>query len=77
MEEMAVNVELFGQLLPGAPRQQLLILEHEMTVQEVASLLGLNLEEIGLISINGVQSEEHDLVPQDCRLCFFPPMSGG
>ncbi len=48
-----------------------------MTVQEVAILLGLNPDEIGLISINGVQSEMEDPVPPDCRLCFFPPMSGG
>lgn len=48
-----------------------------MTVQEVAILLGLNPDDVGLIAINGVQSEMQDPVPPDCRLCFFPPMSGG
>lgn len=48
-----------------------------MTVQEIASLLGLHADEIGLISINGIQSEMEDPVPPDSRLCFFPPMSGG
>ena len=48
-----------------------------MTVQEIASLLGLKPDEIGLISINGVQSEMEDVVPPDGRLCFFPPISGG
>ena len=51
---MAVEVELFGQLLPGAQRRHSLILEHPMTVQEVAGLLGLNPDDIGLIIINGV-----------------------
>jgi len=74
---LAVEVELFGQLLPGAQRRHCLILEHPMTAQEVASLLGLNPDDIGLIIINGVQSEMQDLVPPDCRLCFCPPMSGG
>jgi hypothetical protein len=48
-----------------------------MTVEEVAISLGLNPDEIGLISINGVQSEMEDSVLPGCRLCFFPPMSGG
>ena len=74
---MGVDVELFGQLLPGAQRRQTLALEHSMTVQEVAILLGLDPDEIGLIAINGVQVELQELVPPDCRLCFFPPMSGG
>jgi molybdopterin converting factor small subunit len=74
---LSVEIELFGQLATAAERQQILTLEKSMTVQEVAILLGLDPEEIGLISINGVQSELEDLVPQDCRLCFFPPISGG
>ena len=74
---MDLDVELFGQLLPGAPRRQTLTLEHPATVQEVANRLGLDPDEIGLIVVNGVQSEMHDLVSPGCRLCFFPPMSGG
>jgi hypothetical protein len=74
---LAVDVELFGQLSPGVPRRQTLNLEHPMTVYEVAVLLGLDMEEVGLIVINGVLSQMQDPVPPDCRLCFFPPMSGG
>ena len=72
-----MDLELFGQLLPGIPRRQTLALEKPMTVQDVANLLGLKPEEIGLIAINGVQSELEDTVPPNCRLCFFPPISGG
>jgi len=48
-----------------------------MRIQDAASLLGLNPEEIGLITVNGVQSELEDLLPSECRLCFFPYVSGG
>jgi hypothetical protein len=72
-----VDIELFGQLLPGAPRRQTLSLQGETTVRDIALRLGLDLQEVGLISIDGVQSEEQDLVTPQCRLCFFPPMSGG
>jgi hypothetical protein len=72
-----VDVEIFGQLSPNIQRRQTLTLEHPMSVREVATMLGLNPEEVGLITINSVQSELDDLVSTDCRLCFFPYISGG
>ena len=74
---MAVDVELFGQLASHLPWRQTLTLERPTTVQEIALQLNLNLDDIGLTSINGIQVELQDLVPSNCRLCFFPPMSGG
>ncbi len=74
---VAVDVELFGQLAPNVPRRQTLTIERPTTVQEIAIQLGLELDNIGLMSINGVQVELQELVPLNCRLCFFPPMSGG
>jgi molybdopterin converting factor small subunit len=74
---VAVDVELFGQLLPGAPRRVNLTLERPMTAQEVAIQLGLDPAEVGLVVIDGILSEIDVPVPRDCRLCFFPPVSGG
>jgi molybdopterin converting factor small subunit len=74
---MAIEVELFGQLAPHVSRRRTLTLERPATVEDIAIHLGLNPDEIGLLSINGVQVELQDLVPPNCRLCFFPPMSGG
>jgi len=74
---MSIEIELFGQLLPNAQRCQMLNMEHPVSVQEVANILGLKLEEVGLITIDGVQSEKEDAVKSGSRLCFFPPMSGG
>jgi hypothetical protein len=72
-----VDVELFGHLAPGLPRRRTLSLETPMTVREMVDLLGLDPDSIGLIVINGVQSEIEDLVSPTSRLCFFPPVSGG
>ena len=74
---MEIEVELFGQLSVGKQRKQNLNLDQPLEVREVAVLLGLNLEQIGLITIDGVQSEMEDVLSPGCRLCFFPPMSGG
>jgi hypothetical protein len=74
---MQIEIELFGQLLPNAERLQYLDIDHPLSAQEVAELLGLNIEEVGLITINGIQSGKKDLVHPECRLCFFPYMTGG
>jgi hypothetical protein len=74
---MTISVELFGQLSPPSPRRQTLEWASEMRVQAAVNLLGLNPEEIGLITINGVQSEMQDILPSECRLCFFPYVTGG
>lgn len=74
---MTIDVELFGQLLPGTPRRQNLKLDRPVTVAEVAERLGLVPEQVGLILIDGVQCEMEAPVPPACRLCFFPLLSGG
>jgi hypothetical protein len=72
-----LSVELFGQLSPLSARRQTLDVAEPATVQDAVSLLGLDPGEIGLVTINGVQSELPDQLPADCRLCFFPYLSGG
>lgn len=74
---MKVTVELSGQLLPGKPRKQTLRFEQPITVREVAVALGLEIEDVGLVVINGIQSEMEDLVLPNCRLSFFPYLAGG
>jgi hypothetical protein len=74
---LAVDIELFGQLLPGRPRRQTLEIQGPTAVRDLAHKLGLDSEDIGLISIDGVQSELDDFVQSDSRLCFFPYITGG
>jgi len=74
---MSIEIELFGQLLPQTQRSQTLSVKRPVLVKEIANLIGLIPEEVGLITIDGVQSEMEDLVQPGCRLCFFPYMTGG
>jgi molybdopterin converting factor small subunit len=74
---MKIDVELFGQLLPEAERRRTLTLKQEMSAEELAVSLGLSLEEVGMIVIDGVQSDFDTILLADCRVCFFPHMTGG
>jgi hypothetical protein len=72
-----VDIEVFGQLLPGQPRRRTLNVSEPTTAREVAIKIGLDLKQIGLVTINGVQSGLDDSVQTDSRLCFFPFIDGG
>lgn len=74
---MIITVDLAGQLSRSLPQHQVLEVPSGATASQAAELLGLNLEEIGLITINGVQSELQDILKPGCRLCFFPYLTGG
>jgi hypothetical protein len=74
---LTVDIEVFGQLLPDQPRRRTIETRSPATARDIASAIGLDLAQIGLISIDGVQSELEDFVRPDSRLCFFPHISGG
>ena len=74
---MNISIELFGQLARLSPRRQILDLTPLATVQDAVDFLRLNPDEIGMATIDGVQSELQDSLSPDCRLCFFPYLSGG
>jgi hypothetical protein len=74
---VAVDIEVFGQLLPDQPRRRNIELQQPAAVRDLARMIGLDLDEIGLVTIDGVQSGLEDSVRPDSRLCFFPYVSGG
>jgi len=47
------------------------------TVRDLAQEIGLDLAEIGLVTVDGVQSKLDNPVHSNSRLCFFPYLSGG
>ena len=74
---MKMDIEIFGQLLPGHPRRQEKEFDASETVRVLAESIGLDPDEIGLITINGVQSRLEDRIQSDARICFFPYITGG
>lgn len=74
---MLIKVELFGQLSPQLPRRQDIECTPAAKVLDIVHKLKIKPDEIGLITINGVQSEVEDCLSEECRLCLFPYVSGG
>jgi hypothetical protein len=74
---VAVDIEIFGQLALHMPRRRSMEIQGPATARDLARAVGLELEDIGLVTIDGVQSGLEDSVRPDSRLCFFPYVSGG
>ncbi|MBC7257750.1 MAG: MoaD/ThiS family protein [Chloroflexi bacterium] len=71
------EVEVFGALLPPGQRRQHLDADGPLTVRDVVLRLGLDPDDIGLATVNGVQVPLEREVPPASRVCLFPPMFGG
>jgi molybdopterin converting factor small subunit len=74
---LEIEVELFGQLAADGVKKQTLELREGCTAGEAAEKLNLDPGLVGLVTINGVQQNMSARLTPGCRLCFFPPMSGG
>lgn len=72
-----LEIEIFGQLSINRVSRIDLKIVNPTTAMEIVRQLGLNPETIGLVTIDGKQSDLSDAVLDNNRICFFPHMSGG
>jgi sulfur carrier protein ThiS len=50
---------------------------HDVTVADLLACLGIPLSEVGIVTVDGRQSNLDEIAPADSRVCIFPPMFGG
>ncbi len=70
-------MELFGQLAADGLKKQTLEVPEGCAAGEAAEKLNLDTGLVGLMTIDGVQQTMSARLKPGCRLCFFPPMTGG
>ena len=74
---MTIKLELFGQLRLNRAKTQNLEIGTIATVSEVAKMVEVLPEQIGMAAIDGTVVQLDEPVPDNCRLSLFPPMMGG
>ena len=73
-----VEVRVYGRLWEHLePSLELDLEGHEIAVADLLTRLGIDPEEVGIVTVNRRQSKLDETVPVDGRVCIFPPMSGG
>jgi molybdopterin converting factor small subunit len=73
-----VHVRIFGILWEHLePNLELDLEGREVTVAALLAHLGIDREQVGIVTVNRRQSKLDEIVPADGRVCIFPPMSGG
>jgi sulfur carrier protein ThiS len=59
------------------PRMELDLEGRDVTVADLLARLGINQVEVGIVTIDGRQSNFDEVIPADGRVYIFPPMFGG
>lgn len=74
---MWVEVQVHGGLGSQVRRLTRLEIEPRSTVRDIACRLGVSLEKVGMIVIDGRLCGIDDPVEDGQRVSFFPPVMGG
>jgi len=73
-----VEVRIFGGLWKHlAPRLELDLEGRELSVVDLIAHLDIDPSELGIVTVDGRQSNLDGTVPADSRVCIFPPLLGG
>jgi molybdopterin converting factor small subunit len=73
-----VEVRVFGALWEHLePRLQLDLEGCGISVADLLARLGIDPSEVGIVTVDGRQSNLDESIPAQGRVCIFPPMSGG
>ena len=73
-----VEVRVFGSLWEHLePRLELDLEGRGISVADLLAWLGIDLSEVGIVTVDRRQSNFDELVPANCRVCIFPLMFGG
>ncbi len=73
-----VEVRIFGALWKHlSPRLELDLEDREIRMADLIAHLDIDPSEVGIVTVDGRQSNLDGIVPVDSRVCIFPPMFGG
>jgi sulfur carrier protein ThiS len=73
-----IEVRIFGPLWEHlAPSLELDLAGRDASVADLLARVGIDPAEVGIVTVDGRQSNLDGIVPADGRVCIFPPMSGG
>jgi len=73
-----VEVRIFGDLWKHlAPRLELDLEGHDVRMADLIAQLDIDPSEVGIVTVDGRQSNLGEIVPANSRVCIFPPMFGG
>jgi molybdopterin converting factor small subunit len=73
-----IEIQIYGTLWEHLePKLDLDVDGRVITIADLLARLEVDPAEVGIVTVDGRQSSFDKLVPAGCRVCIFPPMSGG
>lgn len=74
---MKIIVKLFANLRENREKEQVLSFEEGITAIEVIRSLGIPIEDVAIIMINGRRVESDTILLENDTIALFPPVGGG
>lgn len=79
---MKIEINLYASLAPYGPVREdrgprFLEVEPGVTIREILKRLGVPLESVKMIFLNGVHGEGEEVLKEGDRVGVFPPVAGG
>ncbi|OBQ51582.1 MoaD/ThiS family protein [Halodesulfovibrio spirochaetisodalis] len=74
---MQIEVKCFATLSEFTPEGNMLAVENGATIQQVITLLGINVEDVKIMFINGKHEALESVLKEGDRLGLFPAVGGG
>jgi len=74
---MQVEVQVYGGLGGQDRRPTQVEVEPGASIGDIARQIGVPLEKVGMIIVDGRVRDRDDQVEAGQRVCFFPPLMGG
>ncbi|MFX0064951.1 MAG: MoaD/ThiS family protein [Candidatus Hermodarchaeota archaeon] len=82
MRKIHIRVKLYATLRRHLPNTELgeevaIEVPERVTIEEVITQLGIDLEEAKIILVNGIRKTLNDILEENDLLVIFPPVGGG
>lgn len=77
MIEVTIEVRLFATFRNGREKKQSMDLKEGSKVADILDILNINVEELGILLINGRDGSVNSVLKESDVVALFPPVGGG
>ncbi|MGE5628960.1 MAG: MoaD/ThiS family protein [Solirubrobacterales bacterium] len=74
---MTIEVRLFATFRNGREKKQSMDLKEGSKVADILDILNINVEELGILLINGRDGSVNSVLKESDVVALFPPVGGG
>lgn len=72
-----IEIRYFATLRKNGKKKEILQIQDGLTVDKLAEELGIELDDIAILLVNGIRSDNEVILKEGDIVSLFPPVGGG